>query len=143
VDRDRGGAGAALDAPSGDDEAGVSGGGNRLTGERDPFELSEEVGGPVRPAEQAAGAGGEGGSDVGRALVVADGDDRGPAVHWQVDQRTAADQGDRHPAGQGGGQAGGTRVGHHDLPAGRGLDRMAQRIGGSGIVVGDDDQRGC
>ena len=142
MDGDRGGTGATLDAPGGDDEAGGPGARSWLTGEGDPFELSEEIGGPVGPGEQAAGAGGEGGSDVGRALVVADGDDRDPAVRRQAGQRTAADEGDRHPADQGGGQTGGARIGHHHLPAGGGLDRVAQGVGGSGIVVHDDDQRG-
>ena len=142
VDGDRGGAGAALDPAGGDDQAAVAGGGAGVAGDGDAGQLAGEVGDPVGPGEQAAGAGAEGGPDVGWAVVVADGDDRGAAVRRQVAERGAADQGDRRAGDQGGAQAGGTGVGHHDLPAGRGLDGVPQGVGGSRIVVGDDDQRG-
>jgi hypothetical protein len=119
----------------------VAGGGAGLADQGDPRQLSREVGNSVGPGEQAAGAGGEGGSDVGWAVVVADGDDRGPAVRGQAGQRDAADQGDRRPGRQSGGQAGRAGIRHHHLPAGRGLGRVPEGIGGSGVVVGDDDQR--
>jgi hypothetical protein len=130
-----------MDAAGGDDQAGEAVGGAGPTGGGDPGELARQVGGPVGPGEQAAGSYGERGPDVARAVVVADGDDRCPAVGGQVGEGVAADQGDRRPGGQRGGNAGGARVGREDLPAGRGLDRVAQRIGGTGVVVDDDHQR--
>jgi hypothetical protein len=142
VDGDRGGAGAALDAAGGDDQAGMASDGVGLAGTGDPLQLSREVGGAVGPGEQAAGTGGEGGSDVGWAVVVADGDDRDPAVKWQAGQGGAADQGDRRAGHQRGLEAGWAGIGHHHLPAAGGLDRMPQGVGGSRVVVGDDDQRG-
>jgi hypothetical protein len=142
VHGDGGGAGAALDAAGGDDQAGQATGGVRQVEGDEPGELAGQVGDPVGPGEQAAGTGGERGPDVGRAVVVADGDERDPAAAGQVGQGGAADQGDRRAAGQGGGETGVAGIGHEDLPAGRGLDGMPQGVGGAGIVVGDEDQRG-
>jgi hypothetical protein len=142
VHGDGGGAGAALDAAGGDDQPEEATAGTRPVQGAEPGQLAWQVGDPVGPGEQAAGTRGERGPDVGRAAVVADGDQRGPAVAGQVGEGRAADQGDRRAAGQGGGQTGGAGVGHEDLPAGRALDRVPKGVGGAGVVVGDDDQWG-
>jgi hypothetical protein len=140
VDGEGGGAGAAVDAADGDDEAARAGSGAGLAGGGHPGELAGQVGGPIRPGQQAAGAGDERRLDVGRVVVVADGDQRDRAVRRQVGEGGAGDQGDRRAGGDGGGQAGGAGIGQEGLPAG-GLDGVPQGIGGAGVVVGDDDHR--
>jgi len=132
---DGGRAGAALDTAGGDDQGAVAAGGAGSGGGGDPGELARQVGGAVGPGEQAAGAGGHGRPDVGRAVVVADGDQRGPAVGWKVGQDGAPDQGDRRVGGEGGGQAGDAGGGHQHLPAGRGLDGVPQGVGRGRVVV--------
>jgi hypothetical protein len=140
VDRDGGGAGAALD-PAGGDDQGAAAGSGRLGGAGRPGELAGEVGGAVGPGEQAAGAGLEGGPQVGGPVVVADGEQRDAAAGGEVGEHRAADQGDRRAGGERGGEAGRPGLGDGDAPAGGGLDGVAQGVGGAGVVVGDDDQR--
>ncbi len=82
VGGDRGGAGAALDAADRDQRRGAWPGGRRLAGGGHPGQLGGQVGGAVGPGEQAAGAGGQCGAQVGRAVVVADGEHRRAAAGW-------------------------------------------------------------
>jgi hypothetical protein len=140
VDGDGGGAGTAMHPAGGDDQTAAAGR-LRLTGGGGAGELAGEVGGAVGPGEHPGGAGLQGGAQVGRTVVVADGQQRHAAAGGELGQQGAADQGDRRTGGQRGGQAGRAGLRGGDPEAGGSLDGVAEGVGGAGVVVGDDHQR--